>query len=648
MGIHSFCMCNHIMVQRTHERTNSENIQSQNTITGGKSRRGFLHTAVGAVAAGATIAATSTSATADEEYGQVIDIVEDLGADNTGSEPINDALAEAVEDVTYDVGGMDDIPDLDQDDDGVKIVFPEGEYVIHEGDGGDGFARWSFGDGEEQAHLGKIALEGQGEVVLRPPDGGRHNILTLWGRDIVVENFIVSQQAHDTSSGITAVAEENLLLKDILFDGKVTGDYVETPHWQDDDYDPDDVLDDPKCIIPGLLNEDGEGVIEHVRAPDGVETHSRKGGCWVNFVHTGDLLFKNCEFSNMSDNAIYGSPPGLGHGGQGSVQVENSLFVNNNVTAVRLGSPGSSAENCTVITEPGEIPATPWGAITSRAGWVWYTFEGYYEDMDVIHGHTSGTGIIDHGDNTQDVELAVRNCRMEFDHGTEAIRFNDPGVEHLEVSDLSVTGSGGPGSVINAANCSIEMENLCIHQTAAGRTGISMSDVTGSIDNAVIDVGGNQFSASPTTDVQVTNLHEEGGECPSPSDTHDFDSEEAGPSPTIPSDGEDVHILEEIDEPDEDDPDEDDPDEDDPDEDEPGEDEPDEDEPDDDDDVTDDTDDVDDEDDEDDDVDDDDTDDADDDDGMPGFTGIVTLGALATSAGAMIRRFRSGMDEDEE
>ncbi len=475
----------------------------------GTNRRAFL---AGTAAVAAGLAMTG-SVTADDDYDVILDIVDDLGADNTGGEPINDALADAVE------------------HDSVKVTFPSGEYVIHEGEGGDGFARWDFGEGEEVARVGKLALVGQEDTVLRPLDGGRHSILTLWGRDITVRNFRIDQTGHDTSTGITTVAEENLLVSNIHFDGKVTGDYVETPHWQSDDYDESVVPEDPTCLIPGLLNEDGVGRIENVRAPDGVESHSRKGAVWVNFLHAGDLLFEACEFSNFSDNAIYGSPPGLAHGNGGSVRVENCYFKNNNVTAIRLGTPGSYAKHCTVVTEADEIPATPWGAITSRAGWVWYDFEGSYEDIDVIHNHPNGQGIVEEG--SHDGWLEVRDSRIELNNGgANAIRYVDGGSQ-LTLENLSITGEASGDAAIRLGSCELDAENVCIHQTGSGRDGFSLSSVTGTIADSVVDVTGDQFVASGSTDVAVTNLHD-AGDCPSADPNHDFDSVSAGPTPSRP------------------------------------------------------------------------------------------------------------------
>lgn len=485
--------------QKTGSQPIRGRIESRQGRSNPPNRRQLLRSAAGAAAVTAGFGLSSGVSAADEaDYDVILNIVDDLGADLTGEEPINDALAEAVE---YD---------------SVKVIFPDGEYLIENGPGGDGFARWDFGTGDEEERVGDLALVGDGDVTLTPPDGGRHNILTIWGRDIRIENFRVDQTTPDTSTGITAVAEDELRVRDVHYNGKVTGDYVEVPAPGDER-----IPEDPTCLIPGLLNEDGTGLIENIHAPDGVESFSRKGAVWVNFLHAGDLLFRRCEFSNFSDNALYGSPPGQsGLGQQGSVRVENCYFENNNVTAIRLGTPGSYAKNCTVVTEAGEIPATPWGAITSRAGWIWYTFDGSYENIDVVHDHPAGQGILDHNDDTRDVALDVKNCRFELNaDGATAVRFSDPDVERFSSKNVSITGDASNGTALVLGNADIDVKNLCVSQTGDGRDGVSLSNATGSIRNASIDVTGEAIIADDDSDVTVRNLRKREN-CPSARSHH--------------------------------------------------------------------------------------------------------------------------------
>ncbi|MFP9060615.1 hypothetical protein ACLI4R_08795 [Natrialbaceae archaeon A-chndr2] len=452
-------------------------------------RRTCLRLAGAGLIAGLATGVSGVSATEDE-YDVVLDVVEDLGADNTGTEPINDILT------------------IVDEHDSLRLLFPEGEYLLENGPGGDGFARWDFGVDDEVGRVGKLALEGRGDVTLTPPDGGRHNILTIWGREVSIENFRIDQTAHDTSTGITAVAEEQLLIRDIHYDGKVTGDYelYDSPAAHRAAVNAGEAPEDPFALIPGVLEEDGTGVIENVQAPDGVESLSRKGGIWVNFLHAGDLLITGCEISNFADNGLYGSPPGQGPplGGDGTVRVENCHFENNNVTAIRLGTPGSYAKNCTVVTEADAVPATPWGAITSRAGWVWYGFDGTYENIDVVHDHPNGEGILEHPSN--DGSLEVVNSKFELNRdGRHAVRYLQGG-DTLRLNNVRVSGEAGVGSALNLGNCDVTINNLCLTQSGADRNGISLQNASGKVNNPSIDVSGEAIVMDEESTVTVRNL----------------------------------------------------------------------------------------------------------------------------------------------
>lgn len=457
--------------------------------SGGRSRRSFLRTSASGVAVTAAALSGASIAAADHEYDVEVDVVEDLGADDTGSESISHLLDETV-----------------SGEDSVKFVFPEGEYLlprfVHHTSHGP------------PAPIEKLALIGEGDVTLRVNDGMRATVLQLRAKDLHIENFVLDQTPEDTSTGIVALADDSLTVRNILVDGKATGEYVQTPHWQDDEYDPDDVLPDPFCIVPAVLNADGTGVIEHFRAPDGVQPYSRKGGSWVSFNHAGDLLFKNCEFSNMSDNAIYASPPGIPtRGRDGTVRVENCYFENNNVTAVRLGSDGDYGKDCTVVTEAGEIPATPWGAITSRAGWVWYAFDGYYENFDVIHDHPQGAGILEHTDRASGT-LTVRDSRFEFNTPGNVVQYT-AGSDELILDTVSLTGDVNSGTFFEVANCEITATDVCIELPDRVPNGFSLTDVTGTISDSTINVGGNQFIEHGDTEITYESVSDDGS-CPSP------------------------------------------------------------------------------------------------------------------------------------
>ena len=470
-------------------------------VSGGRSsRRAVLQSTAAVVAAGAGLSVVGTTA-ADEEYEETVDIVEDFGADPTGEEPIDDALDEAVYSHT-------------------KVVFPEGRYLVSETFERTVFDAALVGDGDDPE-----------DVTITPPEGSQQVVLFLSGTGIRIENVAFDESTEDTVTGIITRCDDDLVLRDLRFLGPAGGPGVA----EEVDAPADVAVHGPFDILPGVRDPDGTGLIENVRAPDGCVEFYRKGGVFVDngnsssARHAGHLLFRGCEFSHFSDNAIYGSAPGISgpnRGGGGSIGVENCLFRNNNTSAIRLGTPGSYAKNCTVISEAGEVPTLPWGGLTSRAGWVWYEFDGFYENIEVIHDHPRGFGILDHDDSTRNLSLSVRDCRFEINNEGPVIRMADPGIAEVALDNVAITGEAGPGSAIELYNTSFEIEDLCLSQSGENRNGIEIGDETmGSITNAIIDVSGDALFYGPEANLTVTNLSEASHDCPSPDPDHDFDGE---------------------------------------------------------------------------------------------------------------------------
>ncbi|WP_247004532.1 hypothetical protein [Halosolutus gelatinilyticus] len=437
--------------------------------------------------AAAGLSAVGTTAAAGD-YTTVVNIVDDCGADNTGTEPINDALNEAVADDT-------------------KVVFPDGTYWI----AGDGFTRWRFGEGDEGRELSNVALVGRGDVTLRPTADTNPYIITLWGDAIRIENFRVDQTAHHTSTGISAVAADELVLRDLTFVGAGDG-----PGGPTDDYGDGGERTGPFNLIPGISDPDGSGLIRNVHSPDGTVPYYRKGGCWVNFLlHRGHLQIERCSFENFSDNAIYASGPGRPSGGGGSVGVENCFFRNNNVSSIRLGTAGSYAKNCTVVFDGEGPPPLPWGGLTGRTAWLWYEFDGYLENIDVVSDHEAGHGVYDRNGTAyeQPNSIDLQNCRFELNaDGTDAVRVLSGG-DAVTARNVSVTGDAGDGAALTIQDRELDVDNLCVHQSGADRDGLDLAGVTGSITNAAIDVTGEQIVTDEESDVTVRNLREKGG-CP--------------------------------------------------------------------------------------------------------------------------------------
>ena len=453
-------------------------------------RRTALKT-IGGTALAATGLAGATPAVAggisQTEYDETVDIVADFGADPTGEEPIDDALAEAVTDDT-------------------KVVFPEGRYLVSET-----FTRWGSADDE----LRNVALVGAGEepgdVTITPPVGTQQYVFFLGGDAIRVENMAFDESTEDTSTGLVARCDDDLVLRDLRFLGPAGGpgvaEVVDSPVEVD--------VAGPFNIIPGVRDPDGVGLIENVHAPDGSVDHYRKGAVFLDngntrwARHAGHLLFHRCSFERFTDNAIYGSSAGQ-PGAGGSVGVENCFFRNNTVTAIRLGSSGSYAKNCTVVYDGDGNPPLPWGGTAGRAGWVWYDFDGSYKNIDVVLDNPNGFGFYTHPSHSE--EFTLENWRVRVDDVGPVVQAQ-PGPA-ASIENLSVTGESDLLAAIQLFDRDAEIKNACIDQPSAGRNGVV---ATGSaqvqVKNSYVEVGGDAFAAVDDAEIEVINRRQNGN-CP--------------------------------------------------------------------------------------------------------------------------------------
>lgn len=56
----------------------------------------------------------------------------------------------------------------------------------------------------------------------------------------------------------------------------------------------------------------------------------------------------DCHAYDFANNGIYASNCGKKSGGGGKVHVRGGLYKNNNISGIRIGSPGSSIKNVVV------------------------------------------------------------------------------------------------------------------------------------------------------------------------------------------------------------------------------------------------------------------------------------------------------------
>jgi len=174
-------------------------------------------------------------------------------------------------------------------------------------------------------------------------------------------------------------------------------------------------------------SRDGSIVIENVYIADGTSfDHTRASnptGIYVHANHAGTLTISNCNIQQMGDNGIYASDPGDGtRGSGGTVHIKNCYSSDNGNSGFRLGSDGSSIENC-----------VSWDEV-SRGFWA------LFGDIDVAD--------CDFGSSRLDIRLGS-NSQESSDAGyasvsVENTRFSNYDLQRSQ-NDLRGTSAGDPG-----------------------------------------------------------------------------------------------------------------------------------------------------------------------------------------------------------
>ncbi len=263
---------------------------------GSVDRRTVL-TLLGGVAGGTAI--SGTVAANDDDYGNVVDIVE-AGADPTGEEPIDDVFG-AVE------------------DDDTLIEFPNGRYKIN------------------QLNLygrANLALRGVGDDVTLVADENHGDDYWIAGsstRDLVFENFTLDHTADGVDPSVEFGSHDGLVVRDVVKKGSQDGHNT--------------------AFGFRTYHDWSETVVENLQLPDGSDSVGPVG-IWVD--GDGTTTFRDCRVEDYGNNGLYAS------WSNGAVQVEGGVFKNNDRAQVRLGSAGSYVNEADIVVDDpsGDDPCT--------------------------------------------------------------------------------------------------------------------------------------------------------------------------------------------------------------------------------------------------------------------------------------------------
>jgi len=257
--------------------------------------------AVGLVGMSAAIGERTAADVSDIDFDRVVNAVEDLGMDPTGSEPVDNKF---------------------EVEDGTLIEFPPGTYLFTERHDGHEVTNWGIrGTGDSREDVEFVAPEGE---VLR--------ILNVRsGRNILVENLTFNQRnTRFGSLGNTIKVQDNLQMRNLNHRG----------------FEPSENTGAIGNLNVLVEDPDGVAVVEdydmrmgyeHVQYPDNVI------GIWSGPTSTGTIYIRRVQMENTP--GLYMSRT------EGEVRVENCHFRNCDDYAARVCGEGSYLKDCTFVVD---------------------------------------------------------------------------------------------------------------------------------------------------------------------------------------------------------------------------------------------------------------------------------------------------------
>ena len=460
------------------------------------SRRNVLRTTGAAIAGSVAVSSVAAAgAPATEDYAdegfvfdQVINMVEDAGADPTGEEDISPLLVEYLED-------------------GNLLYFPTGEYKLtqfrnnegdwHEFNAGGYYALNNIGIvGDGSAHTSFVWPEGTGWTGETGFSWEKLGFEIRFGTNHLFEGIRLDNTAPNTGARFQILSHDGLVVRDVHVDGTFESDMT--------------------CFAFLVYTEGGEGLLENVRAPDGAinEWSAPAGsvGMYIPRGHRGTLTLRNCHLEGFQDNGLYASSPS----DPAAIQVEGGYFANCNISQVRLGQSNSYVKNATIVVD--ELIDTEYtinmrgirqqdgeGMLVKNCN-VIFTADVPSSGAIVTEARTGG--------------MTVKNTRIHVaDPATiPAVATRTPLVptetEAVTIKNVHITGDGSDGqAVLLIDRAGNELENVCIDEEV--RDGVELIRSEASIRNTQIDVGGEAIVADDDSTVVTHNLREE-GDCAEP------------------------------------------------------------------------------------------------------------------------------------
>lgn len=438
------------------DQTSNEQLTSSPSDTSGEAgdghtlslpaRRSFLKQAalgISAVALGVTGSDPVGASTTKHgiTFDKVVNLVDDYGADPTGSEPVDSAIKNAA--------GPDTL-----------VMVPDGEYLF---------------SGEvlvsPAGNVGFLAEDGAFPRFVAPSGHNDHLLNIYHLPKALFEGIDIDIQQTDTTAGLRFDIEDQVHVEDVEFLGRGTH--------------PDSRV--TNALDVAVTNVTGKGTVRNVTALKGSAIgHYKSGdgrvGVFIGRSNYGTVRIENCHLEEFGNNGLYCSRT------PGTVEVIGGTYRNNNVASVRLGGSTSYVDGADIEVDLGAYS----GPLTQ-------TNSSYNTRCVILEQNnvtkTPGATVqnceirIASADNSQaavhfwgwtgETTGVIENSRIQVDEDGVPAVYADG--SQLLMDGTSLTGSAIDRSAMvisGTAASESSVTNSCVEQTGDKRDGCLIEDAT--------------------------------------------------------------------------------------------------------------------------------------------------------------------------
>lgn len=369
-----------------------------------------------------------------ERFGTVVNAA-DAGAGPGGGRALNAFLVDVAQDDTL-------------------VYLPNGRYEIDD--------PWFF------PSFDNFGIVGDDATIVPPEEYS--DMFFGFGRSLEARSLLIDGITFDMTASRTggrpliAKVTDSLVVRDVTVVGQLD---VDAPMMRFD-----------------IMSEDGQGLVERLRLPDGAILSSGAYGCLVSDTSQGDLTFRDCHIAGFPNNGLYAEPP------SGTIRVIGGRYENNNVANVRVAG-GSLVKGVHIRCDVAPDGYNNMRGIRLRTGTDAVVEDCFIEFLNV----TGSDGAITLPGTMH--ASTIRNTHIQIDANNVAAILAKPpeendGRQALRCENVCIEGSANNSSAIlveNRDGCMFD--GVSIRQTGLNRDGIEMIGSNGTVvRNSKISVTG--------------------------------------------------------------------------------------------------------------------------------------------------------------